>query len=154
MNRQTPCLCSQEDECPRAGASFQVKMTNNLQISETHRLICLNITFIPLHSQKRLDQRSMAQSIPFIHTKTQSRSSQSLFPGAEGGICLLGLDGPSVSPALRPHCGLIHFRASSNPSFDQILKNNKRGSDFSKSLSWRRRRDLKFCPHVNRGQIK
>ena len=75
----------------------------------------------------------------FAKTK-ETLISQSLFLGAEGGICLSSLVGPLGSKAaLRPYSPPRGSNSSALPSF---LCKNKRDSDFSKSLSWRRRRDL------------
>ena len=75
-----------------------------------------------------------------LHNKRDSDFSKSLSWRRRRDLVLLARRS-SVRPALRPHCGLIHPRSVQIPS-RPISLHNKRDSDFSKSLSWRRRRDL------------
>ena len=42
------------------------------------------------------------------------------------GCCLLGLDGPSVSPVLRPHWGLIHIPGQFKSHFEASCIQKKR----------------------------
>ena len=58
---------------------------------------------------------------------------------------LVGQPGSEAPPG--PHSLPGQFKSL----FDENYMQNKRDSDFSKSLSWRRRRDLKFSPVVNTG---